>query len=94
MQMKTRVKAIFVILNDKGLHTRPSTALVKCAANFDAEVNLSYRNYVVNGKSILGILMLAAERGAKVSVEAIGDDAEDAVAAILKLAKNKFNIKY
>lgn len=92
--MKNKAKAVFVVLNDKGLHTRPSTALVKCAANFSCQVSLSYRNYVVNGKSILGILMLAAEKGAKVSVEAIGEDAEDAVDAILKLAKNKFNIKY
>ncbi len=92
--MKNRAKAVFVVLNDKGLHTRPSTELVKCAASFNSQVNLSYRNYVVNAKSILGILMLAAERGAKVAVEAIGDDAEAAITAILKLAKNKFNIKY
>lgn len=94
LQMKRKAKAIFVVLNDKGLHTRPSTELVKCAANFDADVNLSYRNYVVNAKSILGILMLAAEKGAKVSVEAVGDDAEKAVAAIIRLAKNRFNIRY
>lgn len=87
-------RAAFIILNDKGLHTRPSTELVKCAANFNAQVNLSYRNYVVNAKSILGILMLAAEKGARVAVEAIGEDAEPAVAAIVKLAKNRFNIKY
>ncbi|PIS03077.1 MAG: HPr family phosphocarrier protein [Chlamydiae bacterium CG10_big_fil_rev_8_21_14_0_10_42_34] len=92
--MKNKSKSIFVVLNDKGLHTRPSTELVKCAANFNADINLSYRNYVVNAKSILGILMLAAERGAKVGVEAVGDDAEQAVAAILKLAKNRFNIRY
>lgn len=92
--MKNKAKAIFVVLNDKGLHTRPSTELVKCAANFSSQVNLSYRNYVVNAKSILGILMLAAERGAKVIVEAIGEDADAAVNAILKLAKNRFNIKY
>ncbi len=94
MQMKNKAKAVFVVLNDKGLHTRPSTELVKCAANFNAQVNLSYRNYVVNAKSILGILMLAAERGARVIVEAIGEDAEPAVAAIIQLAKNRFNIKY
>jgi phosphocarrier protein len=92
--MKKKTKAVFEVLNDKGLHTRPSTELVKCAANFQCEVNLSYRNYVVNAKSILGILMLAAERGAKVGIEAIGEDAEDAVAALLKLAKNRFNIRY
>lgn len=92
--MKKKAKAVFVVLNDKGLHTRPSTELVKCAARFNAHVQLSYRNYVVNAKSILGILMLAAERGAKVYVEAVGDDAEKAVKAITKLAKNRFNIDY
>ena len=58
--MKQKAKAVFVVLNDKGLHTRPSTELVKCAANFNAQIHLSYRNYVVNAKSLLGILMLAA----------------------------------
>ena len=91
---KETVRSTFIVLNDKGLHTRPSTELVKCAAHFDAQVQLSYRDYVVNAKSILGILMLAAERGAKIIVEAIGDDAESAIAAILHLAQNKFNIKY
>lgn len=90
----TKHKAMFVVLNDKGLHTRPSTELVKCAGNFEAEIHLTYRNFEVNAKSILGILMLAAEKGAKISVEAIGDDAEAAVNAILKLAQHKFNIKY
>lgn len=92
--MKNKAKAVFLVLNDKGLHTRPSTELVKCVANFNSQVHLTYRNYVVNAKSILGILMLAAEKGAKISVEAVGDDAEAAVEAILLLARNKFNIKY
>lgn len=92
--MQRKAKDSFVVLNDRGLHTRPSTELVKCAAHFAAQVNLSYRNYIVNAKSILGILMLAAEKGARVSVEAVGEDAEKAVAAILKLAKNRFNVKY
>lgn len=92
--MRERARAVFVVVNEKGLHTRPSTELVKCAANFNCEVHLSYRNYVVNAKSILGILMLAAEKGAKVGIEAIGDDAEMAVNAIVDLAKNKFNIRY
>lgn len=92
--MNQKMKAVFVVLNDKGLHTRPSTELVKCAARFSSRISLSYRNYVVNGKSLLGILMLAAERGAKIAVEAVGEDAEQAVAAILNLAQNRFNIKY
>ena len=94
LDMKDKAKDVFLVLNDKGLHTRPSTELVKCAANFSAQVHLTYRNYVVNAKSILGILMLAAEKGAKISVEAVGEDAEAAVKAILRLAQNKFNIKY
>lgn len=91
---KRHAKAVFVVLNDKGLHARPSTELVKCAARFHAEIQLSYRDYVVNAKSVLGILMLAAERGAKISVEATGIDAQEAVDAILELASNRFNIKY
>ena len=87
-------KGIFTVLNDKGLHTRPSTELVKCAANFDAEIFLSYRNTQVNAKSLLGILLLAAERGAKITIEADGPDADLAISTILHLAKNRFHIKY
>jgi phosphocarrier protein len=88
------VKASFTVLNEKGLHTRPSTELVKCAATFSAQILLHYKKYVVNGKSLLGILMLAAQRGAKIHVEARGTDAEIAVEKLLELAKNKFNIHY
>lgn len=90
----TSCKATFVIVNDKGLHTRPSTELVKCASSFNCKINLHYRNFIVNCKSLLGILMLAAGRGSKIKIEAIGDDADLAVKTILKLVKNKFNIKY
>jgi phosphocarrier protein HPr len=89
-----KVRDVFVVLNDKGLHTRPSTELVKCASGFSSQISLRYRNYVVNAKSILGVLMLAAEKGAKVSVEAVGHDADKAVFALLQLAKNRFNMSY
>lgn len=92
--MERVVRAVFVVLNDKGLHTRPSTELVKCVANFDAQVHLIYQNYIVNAKSILGILMLAAGKGAKIVVEATGNEAESAVAAVVQLAKNRFKIRY
>lgn len=92
--MNRKAQGVFVVLNEKGLHTRPSTELVKCAAHFESQVFLSYQDYVVNAKSILGILMLAAERGSRILVEAIGDDADNAIAAILKLAQDKFNIQY
>ena len=92
--MKKKHEALFVVLNEKGLHTRPSIELVKCAAHFHAHVSLIYKNYVVNAKSIMGILMLAAGRGAKIGIQAVGEDAESAVAAIVQLAKQRFNIKY
>ncbi len=92
--MIQKAQGIFVVLNEKGLHTRPSTELVKCAAHFDAQVFLSYQDYVVSAKSILGVLMLAADMGAQIVVEAIGDDAENAIDAILVLARNKFNLNY
>ena len=87
-------KAIFTVLNDRGLHTRPSTELVKCAANYNAQVTLTYRENQVNAKSLLGILLLAAERGAKITVEAEGPEADAVIAAILKLALSRFHIKY
>ena len=91
---KRKVKAFFTVLNDKGLHTRPSTELVKCTTFFKCKIFLHYKSLMVNAKSLLGILMLAANKGTKIMVEAKGDDAEEAVASILKLAKNKFYIKY
>ncbi len=88
------VKGSFVILNDKGLHTRPSTELVKLAATFRSLISLYYRDFCVNGKSLLGILMLAATKGSRIYIEAEGDDARLAINSIINLAQNKFNIKY
>lgn len=89
-----KATSAFVVLNDKGLHTRPSAEIAKCAAGFSARVFLSYRNYTVSAKSLLGILTMAAERGAKIGVEAFGEDAEQAVDALVLLARNRFNVKY
>lgn len=89
-----KYKDSFIVINEKGLHTRPSTELVKCATGFKANITLLYQDFVVNAKSLLGILMLAAVRGAKIQVVAEGDDAEEAVKSILSLAKSKFHIKY
>lgn len=92
--MNKKYKDSFTVLNEKGLHTRPSTELVKCATHFKSQMSLIYQSYTVNAKSLLGILMLAAARGSKIQVVAEGEDAEEAVKSILDLAKNKFNIKY
>ena len=90
----TKVKGFFVILNDRGLHTRPSTEIVKCATGFSADIRLIYQKNQVNAKSILGVLMLAATKGARINIEAEGVDAEAAVSSIIQLAKNNFNIKF
>lgn len=89
-----KLKKSFVILNEKGLHTRPATELVKCAQVYKAQIFLIYQGLNVNAKSLLGILMLAATRGAKIDIEAEGADAEEAIQAITSLARNKFNIQY
>lgn len=91
---KTVVKGKFIVGNDRGLHTRPSTELVKCASSFKSHVSLIYQKQSVNAKSLLGILMLAATKGAKIVIEAEGEDAEQAVNSIINLAKNNFYIKY
>ena len=92
--MTSKQKEFFTVVNDKGLHTRPSTELVKCALNFKSEITLTYQELSVDAKSLLGILMLAAAKGAKVQVEAEGADAKEAIAAILDLAVRKFYINY
>ncbi len=84
----------FIVKNDKGLHTRPSTELVKCACSYKAEIHLICDDTVVNAKSILGILMLAASKGTLLTVEASGQDAKEAVEAILKLSERKFYMNY
>jgi len=94
MATKQKVKKSFTVLNDKGLHTRPATELVKCATSFRSQISLRYQDLHVNAKSLLGILMLAAAKGAKITVEAEGADADRAVDAICDLARGKFNISY
>ena len=87
-------------LGIKNLILEPKDSVKKISFEFKGfikeitQINIYYRNYVVNGKSLLGILMLAAGKGAKIGVEAVGDDADVAIKAILNLAKNKFNIRY
>jgi phosphocarrier protein HPr len=88
------VKGKFVVGNDRGLHTRPSTELVKCASSFKCEVSLKYQKQSINAKSLLGVLMLAATKGARIAIEAEGEGAEEAIAALVKLANNNFHIKY
>jgi phosphocarrier protein HPr len=80
----------FIISNKLGLHARPSARLTQTASRFAADIHLSRNGRRVNAKSIMGVMMLAAGHGATVTVEAEGDDAEQALAAIGQLIAEGF----
>jgi phosphocarrier protein HPr len=79
------------IKNKLGLHARAAALLVQTVAKFDAHVSFSKDGQIADGRSIMGVLMLAATQGSKIQVEATGQDAERAVRAIEKLIDKKFH---
>jgi phosphocarrier protein len=79
------------IINRLGLHARASAKLTQLADGFKCDIWLSRSGRRVNAKSIMGVMMLAAGKGTTVLVEAEGVDADDALAAILKLIAEKFS---
>jgi phosphocarrier protein len=80
----------FTIPNKLGLHARAAAQLVKAANRFTAEITVSTKKQAVNAKSIMGVLMLAASQGTKISVKVEGKDAAEALNAIEALIENKF----
>jgi len=80
----------FVISNQLGLHARAAATLVRVANGFAAEVTVQKGEQAVNGKSILGIMTLAASKGTPVVVTCVGDDEDDALTAIGECIDNKF----
>jgi len=87
MVCKERVK----VINSLGLHARPASMLVQVASRYNSDITLSRDEMKINAKSIMGVMMLAAEKGAEVEIEAVGDDAKEAVAAIRELFIRKFD---
>lgn len=79
------------IKNKLGLHARPAMLFVNTAAKFKSDVYLGRNEHEVNGKSIMGVMMLAAELGSKLTITVKGPDEEDALAALKALIENKFN---
>ena len=73
------VKKELVVQNKTGLHARPAAMFVQVANKYESEITIIKEEQEVNGKSIMGILMLAAEKGARIMIVADGDDAEKAV---------------
>ena len=80
----------FEIKNKLGLHARAAAAFVKIANRFQSNVTVNKDAVSVNGKSIMGVLMLAAAQGSEISITARGGDANDAVAALGGLIDEKF----
>ena len=78
------------ILNKNGLHARPAAEIVKAAARFKSDITITRDDIEVNGKSIMGVMMLAAECGSTILLRATGPDATEAVAAIESLVHGKF----
>ena len=78
------------VVNAHGIHARPAAEIVKTAARFTCNVLLEKDGLEVNGKSIMGVMMLAAECGSEVVIRADGDDAEAAVEALATLIAGKF----
>jgi phosphocarrier protein HPr len=78
------------IVNKNGLHARPAAEIVKLAAKFRSEITVVKDDLDVNGKSIMGVMMLAAEHGSNITFRAEGDDAEQALDALATLVGNKF----
>lgn len=79
------------IKNKLGLHARAAALLVQTVNRFSAQVSILKDGQTADGRSIMGVLTLAATQGSKIQVEAVGADAEQAVKAIEKLVDKRFN---
>ena len=79
-----------MIQNELGLHARAATKLVQLASKYPCEVTVTKDGHEVNGKSIMGVLMLVASKGTMVTVRAKGERAQEAVTAIAALIDDKF----
>ncbi len=79
MKNMPKIEKEIVVRNPQGLHARPAAIFVQTAAKYNAEISIAKDGEKVNGKSIMGILMLAAQKGSKVILVADGEDAEKAI---------------
>ncbi|KAA3659880.1 MAG: HPr family phosphocarrier protein [Calditrichaeota bacterium] len=79
------------IQNKLGLHARPAALFVKTAAKFKSDVFISRDSQMVNGKSIMGVMMLAAEMGAELVISANGEDEDAALKSLAELFDRKFD---
>jgi phosphocarrier protein HPr len=78
------------VVNSNGIHARPAAEIVKTAGRFKADITIARDDLEVNAKSIMGVMMLAAEFGSTVQLRAEGEDADGALEALAALIANKF----
>ncbi|HEY9100888.1 HPr family phosphocarrier protein [Chitinimonas sp.] len=79
------------IINKLGLHARASSKLTQLASRFKSEVWLSRNGKRVNAKSIMGVMMLAAAKGSRITIDISGEDEEAAMGALVELIANRFD---
>ena len=84
------IREILKIVNERGLHARAAAKFTAIAEQFEAEITVSNGRESVNGRSIMGLLLLGAARGAEVTVYAEGTDASPAMLAIIELVADGF----
>ncbi|HYK80625.1 MAG TPA: HPr family phosphocarrier protein [Micropepsaceae bacterium] len=84
-------RATAIIVNKRGLHARASAKFVETAARFQSEVTVTKGDASVSGRSIMGLMMLAASLGSSIELAAQGPDASEAVAALVALISAKFH---
>jgi phosphocarrier protein len=84
------VSKVFMIKNKLGLHARAAALFVRLSNKFSSDIRLIKDGYEVNGKSILGVLSLAAIQGSEVKIVTTGQDAEEALSEIERLIENRF----
>jgi len=88
--MGEKLRARVIIPNKRGLHARASAKIVEASARFQSEIEVVKGGTAVNGRSIMGLMMLAASIGSEVEITAQGPDAQEALKAILALVDAKF----
>ncbi len=79
------------IINKLGLHARAAAKFVKLASEFSCDIEVERERHRVNGKSIMGVMMLAAAQGSEITLHASGEDAEQAVEKLCELINNRFD---
>lgn len=83
-------RATLTIINKLGLHARAAAKFVQVAAGFSAEITVDSGKREVNGKSIMGVMMLAVGKGSSIDIIAAGDDAKEAIGALTALINDRF----